>query len=197
MKNQIYKYIPEAAFYHLETILKEFDFELKITAERKSKRGDFRVGRNQKMYISVNGSLNKYEFLITFIHEIAHMKAYLYYGNTPKPHGEHWKKCFQDLINPFMNERVFPLEILLPLVEYMINPKASTVADSKLYIALKGNNKDDKKYVFELIPESLFFFNDIKYKILKKRRTWYECQNIEDRKVFLFKKTARVIPVLE
>ena len=78
MKENINKHIPENARDKLDVLIKQFDFNLKITPNRKSRRGDFKIMPGQKMHISVNGSLNEYEFLLTLVLEIAHMKTYLY-----------------------------------------------------------------------------------------------------------------------
>ncbi|HAD34265.1 MAG TPA: hypothetical protein DCF44_07170 [Chitinophagaceae bacterium] len=44
--------------------------------------------------MSVNGNLNSYHFLITLLHEIAHMLVWEQFRNRVKPHGLEWKHVF-------------------------------------------------------------------------------------------------------
>ena len=42
--------------------------------------------------ISVNGNLNKYSFLITLIHELAHLLTFTQYKNRVDPHGRNGRE---------------------------------------------------------------------------------------------------------
>ena len=54
----------------------------------------------------MNNNLNKYSFLITITHEIAHMMIWEKHQNKVDPHGEEWKmpatienpKVFEEII---------------------------------------------------------------------------------------------------
>ena len=63
--------------------------------------------------ISVNNSANPYRFLITIIHEIAHLVAFKDFGYFIKPHGKEWKSCYQKLITPFLKPEIFPQKLLI------------------------------------------------------------------------------------
>ena len=68
------KYIPEAAVPTIAEWIIHYDFKLKIKKERNSRLGDYtppREGLNH--LITINHNLNKYAFLITLVHEVAHL----------------------------------------------------------------------------------------------------------------------------
>ena len=100
-------------------------------------------GRHQ---ITVNSSLNTYRFLITLIHEIAHLVAFEKYGRYIKPHGIEWKRTFQQLMLPYINPEVFPSKLLPVIAHHFKNPRASSDTDEKLAYALKQYDPaNDKK----------------------------------------------------
>ncbi|MDX1327094.1 MAG: SprT-like domain-containing protein, partial [Arenibacter sp.] len=115
MQETLGKYIPERAVGLCMQLIKENHINLKIVNERVTRHGDYRRLANGKHVITVNVSLNKYRFLLTLVHEIAHLLAFEKYGRTIKPHGVEWKRTFQLLMLPFLRPEVFPAK-LLPLL---------------------------------------------------------------------------------
>ena len=68
--------------------LQHYHVHLTVAKERKSILGDYRHRTHAKNHrISVNGNLNKYAFLITLLHELAHLLAFENFGNRIAPHG--------------------------------------------------------------------------------------------------------------
>ena len=70
-------YLPEGAFEPVVQLINHYKVHLTVTRERKSVLGDYRhavLGANHK--ITVNGNLNKYEFLITLLHELEHLLCF-------------------------------------------------------------------------------------------------------------------------
>jgi len=172
---------------------------LKISKRRTTKLGDYRqlnFGRHQ---ISVNYDLNPYQFLLTLLHELAHYYTYKKYGRRVKPHGAEWKQIFGDLIHRFNRPDVFPEEIRPILKKYAQNPKASTSGDGKLFIELSKYDTridDNLKYVFELLPGSLFKLeNGQIFQLKEKRRTRYACININNKRNYLIHQNAKVYPL--
>ena len=74
-------YVPKRSIKLLECWINELHLEIKVTKPRKSKLGDFKVIGDQ-LIISINNNLNKYAFLITLVHEIAHAFVFQKYQNT-------------------------------------------------------------------------------------------------------------------
>ncbi len=156
---------------------------LKIVNGRKTKHGDFRVLPNGKTQITVNSTLNKSQFLLTLVHEIAHHVTYQNYRGV-KPHGKEWKKAFQELMKPLLTTDVFPKEVLPYLVNHLKNPKASTDTDANLSLALRGfRAKKGNVFVSQLSDGVVFKFRGQQFKRGKKRRIRYECTQFNKWKI--------------
>src|ERR1051325_9211095 len=88
-------YLPEGAFENVVHYLHLYRVHLTVTKERKSILGDYRNAVNGKNHrITVNGNLNKYAFLITLLHELAHLLTYNQYGHRVVAHGKEWKTLY-------------------------------------------------------------------------------------------------------
>jgi len=73
-KEILAQYIPEEAIDKVLNRIIEKKVHLKITRGRRTKLGDYRPPvRHSNHRISINHDLNPYAFLITFIHEFAHL----------------------------------------------------------------------------------------------------------------------------
>lgn len=168
---------------------------LKIVNERITRHGDYRRDAQGFHLITVNASLNKYRFLITLIHEIAHLVAFEKFGRNIKPHGEEWKQTFQRLMIPFIRPEIFPNQLLPLLAKHFRNPKASSDTDAKLAIALKlfDQKESDKNYIFEIPMGSNFRIHNGKiFKKMALRVKRYECLEISSGRMYLFQPNAEV-----
>ena len=185
-------YIPEKAIPFVQFLIDEHHFTLKIVTQRQTKHGDFRQLPSGRFQITVNNNLNKHQFLLTLVHEIAHHVTHQKFGRV-QPHGQEWKTVFQHLMLPFLRPDIYPEKILSLLAKYLQNAKASTDSDVKLSLALKGNRAETGKYfIFDLDFGNVFSFKDILYKKGNKRRTRYECLNLKNKKVYLFNQNVEV-----
>jgi SprT protein len=192
LESNYQNYVPQKAIPFLEFLIDEHNFTLKIVNQRATKHGDFRSLPNGKFQITVNNNLNKHQFLLTLVHEIAHHVAHQKFGRS-LPHGKEWKAVFQHLMLPFLNPAIYPKKILPYLAHYLKNPKASTDADVNLSLALKGNIPETgKNFIFEIPFEALFIFKDVIYKRGNKRRTRYECLSMTNKKKYLFNQNVEV-----
>jgi hypothetical protein len=186
------KYLPENSVLLVVELLKQNPCHLKIVKNRKTKHGDFRKYSNGGYQITINNDLNCYRFLLTLVHEIAHLVTYKK-RKSVKPHGIEWKRNFQHLMLPFVNDEVYPNEILPFLAKYLINPKASTDADVNLSLALKQYDAlTNKSFIFEIPMDSKFSHNNRIFIKGNKRRTRYECVEIQTDKKYLFHQNAEV-----
>ena len=152
-------HIPAPAVEYCFHLWKASPFELKITRSRQTKVGDFTSRRTRSHpRITLNNDLNPYLFLMTYVHEVAPLRVYLTLGNRVDPHGEEWRTVFTDLMVPLLWESVFPDEILHELRRHMINPKASSFADSKLTQAFRKFDKNASQFaILAEIPEGSVF----------------------------------------
>ena len=192
MNSNYQNFIPEKAIPFVQFLIDEHSFDLKIVNQRATKHGDFRTLPNNRFQITINNNLNKYQFLLTLVHEIAHHVTHQKFGRV-QPHGKEWKTVFQHLMLPFLQPKIYPKEILPHLANYLKNAKASTDSDVNLSLALRGNvSETGKKFVFEISFGSLFLFKGTIYKRGNKRRTRYECLNMQNKRVYLFNQNAEV-----
>jgi hypothetical protein len=192
----ISKYVPSTSVQYCVDIWVTHRFSFKVTRERRSKLGDYRFHKKQKNHIiTVNGNLNPYGFLITFLHEAAHMIHYELKGNNNPPHGVIWKKIFSELMSPLLSPEVFPKELLIPLKKHMINPKASTYSDPNLAKMIKKYDPFQLQYEFfleELNVGDRFKLNGSMYEKEKKRRTRSLCRDLHSGKRYLISEMAKV-----
>ena len=188
------KYIPQASIASVFQLITAHNIHLKIVNERVTRHGDYRKMSNGNHQITVNSNLNNFHFLITLIHEIAHLIAIKKYGNSIKPHGIEWKRTFQQLMLPYLRPEIFPNNLLPFLAIHFKNPKASCDTDANLSLALKEYDApNDKNYVFEIPLGSRFrIYNGKIFKRGKRRVKRFECIEISTGKVYLFNPNAEV-----
>ena len=122
IRNKVLNYIPKSSISLVENLINENNLLIKIVKIRKTKHGDFKKFRDGSSQITINHIDNKYRFLITLIHELAHFRVNRNLIRRVKPHGTEWKKTFQLLMLPFLNNTIFPNKILSDLANYLKNP---------------------------------------------------------------------------
>jgi hypothetical protein len=188
------KYIPKNALPEVLLLLKKHQVYLQIVNQRVTRHGDYRKLPNGQHKITVNANLNTYKFLITLIHEIAHLVAFTKYGTRIKPHGKEWKLTFQQLMLAFINPNIFPNELLPILASHFKNPKASSDTDTRLALALKQYDPaSDKLHIFEIPFGARFKIrNNREFIRGNKRVKRYECKEIATGKIYLFNPNAEV-----
>jgi len=192
------QHVPHHAIDYTFQLWTQTAFELKLSKKRESKVGDFTFKRNSAIQrITLNHDLNPYLFLITYIHEVAHLRVHLHYGNRLEPHGTEWKKVFQNLMQPVLNESVFPPEILHILLRHMENPKASSFADRELTLALRKFDlvSSQQLMVSELPEGSIFKLQGKYFKKGKLKRTRVLCHEIKSKRQYLVPAEATVSDV--
>lgn len=202
LRNQkvLSKYIPEKAVALISEWIYTYDFKLKIKKSRSTKLGDYRSPYKGKNHIiSVNNDMNPYAFLITLVHEIAHLCNYEEHKNRVKPHGKEWKNHYKSLMNHFLGKDIFPEDVETALNNYMSNPAASSCSDINLLRVLKKYDANTTGVILEELPEgSTFSYNKKRHFIKGERiRKRYKCQEVGTNKVYLFNPIAEVEPLSE
>jgi len=194
LKHILSPYLPEHATDTVFELIKLYGVNLKIVNERVTRHGDYHRDQNGQHQITVNSNLNKYRFLITLVHEIAHLAAFEKYGRNIKPHGDEWKSTFQRLMVPFIRPEIFPSQLLPLLARHFRNPKASSDTDATLSLALKQfDERSEKNYIFELPYGSNFRIHNGKvFKKGPQRIKRFECQEVSTGRIYLFNPNAEV-----
>ena len=179
-------YVPEKSKKLLQYWIDEINVSVGISNPRKSKLGDFRVVDNQ-MKITINNNLNKYSFLITLVHELAHAFMFKKYKYNVSPHGKHWRLMFKSLMLNFLSPDYFPEDILRVLSKHMINPKASTFTDLNLIKILKKYDINSSVTISNLSAGDLFKIDSgkifLRGEISRKRIKCIECKT---KNIYLF-----------
>ncbi|WP_010230547.1 SprT-like domain-containing protein [Gillisia marina] len=194
MSDVLERYLPSHAVSPVFNLIEENNIHLKIVNERVTRHGDYRRRPNGVHQITINANLNKYRFLITLVHEIAHLLAFERFGSAIKPHGREWKFTFQQMMLRFIRPEIFPIQLLPLIAKHFKNPKASSDTDAQLSVALKSfDPENDKNYIFELPLGGVFkIYNGKVFKKGAKRRKRYECVEMDTGKVYLFQPNAEV-----
>ncbi len=196
---QLSKYIPSTAAPIISEWINDTACRFKVTRSRASKLGDYRSPfKNEPHQITINHDLNPYSFLITTVHEFAHLKTWQQHKNKVKPHGKEWKNNFKSLMDAFLKLNLFPEDITLALVKYMNNPAASSCTDLTLYKVLKSYDKSE----FETVTIDTIEFNSyfsIKngrvFQKLERLRKRYKCLEVKTQRIYLFHPIAEVKPI--
>lgn len=173
------KYLPEGVEEYCHDILWQYGIQLHIKKPRKTKLGDYRPPRNGEAHrISVNNDLNQYSFLLTFLHETAHLINFEKRGFKVQPHGIEWKKEFQVISDPIFEKSIFPEDVFSALRNYLNNPGASSCSDPSLIRVLKRYDNDNQQYVFveSIVVGSKFKTRDGRIFVRgEKLRSRYKC----------------------
>ena len=131
------------------------------------------------------------------IHELAHFRVNKNSNFKKAPHGSEWKNTYKLLMLPFLNNTIFPDNVLSKLAKHMKNPSATTDSDIDLVISLSKYDKhNDSVFLFDVLNESLFEFNNQTYKKIGKLRKRYICKDIIKNKKYLFSPVTRVKKIL-
>lgn len=193
------KYLPSEAAPIISQWINDTNCRFKVTRSRSSKLGDYRAPfRGSTHQITINHDLNPYSFLITTIHEFAHLKTWQEHKHLVKPHGLEWKESFKTLMQPFLKLNIFPQEIVYAISSYMSNPAASSCTDLHLYRALKNYDRlDSFIHTVEELPENSIFQlkNGRTFQKKEKLRKRYRCIEIDTNKIYLFHPIAEVLPL--
>ncbi len=197
-KEILAQYIPEKAVEPVYKSIVAHKIHFKITRSRKTKLGDYRPPiRHPHHRITINHDLNRYSFLITYIHELAHLLVYEHYKNRVAPHGKEWKQTYKELMLGYLRLDIFPENIQIVLKRSIQNSRASSTSDLKLSRILQQYDKTNGHDRVEDLPFNAVFEtqNGRQFKKGERVRTRYKCQNLQNKRTYLFHPLTPVIPV--
>ena len=187
---QLRSYLPEGSFDEVLQYLQQYKVHLTISRKRQSILGDYRHAHAGNTHrISVNGNLNQYSFLITLLHELAHLFTFEKFGPQVMAHGPEWKNEFSKILAQFLLKKIFPADIQRALLRTLQSPAASSCGDEKLLRVLHAyDEKTAGTQLVEQIPEgSLFRIKGERiFRKGEKVRKRYKCVEVKTGKLYLF-----------
>lgn len=187
------KFVPIEAVSYCNKLYENLGFEFKIKKARQTKLGDYRYDHEiDRHIISINNDLNAYSFLVTYLHEVAHLVAFKKHGNRIMPHGVEWKKCFMEVAQPMLTTNVFDERVLNVLNKYFKNPKASSCSDPTLYNILKKFDANPSLQLKDIKAGEEFYFNKRIFRKLEKKRTRSVCLELKTGKKYAIAEIAEV-----
>ncbi|TDO28337.1 SprT-like domain-containing protein [Sediminibacterium goheungense] len=176
-------FLPDGSFEQVVAYIQHYRVHLTITKKRKSVLGDYRhpvMGKNHR--ITVNGDLNKYEFLLTLLHELAHLLTFEQYRNRVEAHGAEWKACYSNLLIQFVEKGIFPDDIKAALHRCIMNPAATANGETDLLLVLrKYNTRQNGLIPVADIPAGRLFQTENGRVFMKGllRRKRFECVEVK------------------
>jgi hypothetical protein len=183
-------FLPPGTADAVLSYLHEHKVHLTIAKHRQSILGDYRHRTHHRNHrISVNGSLNPYSFLITLLHELAHLQTFEQFANRVQAHGKEWKTIYGKLLQQFLQHKIFPPDIERELLLSLKNPAASSCAEDGLLRVLR--NYDSKESTHRLVEEislhCLFRLHDGRiFQKGEKLRKRFKCKEVATGKLYLF-----------
>lgn len=198
--NILAQYMPAPAAPIVAKWIDYFQCEFKISKNRSTKLGDYRHPfKDNGHKISVNNDLNPYAFLVTTVHEFAHLLTWNDHKNRVKPHGPEWKINFKRMMKPFFDMAVFPQDVHQSIEMYLNNPAASSCTDLQLARALKKYDQPTAALVHvEQLPiKAVFKLKDGRsFEKGERIRKRYRCICLDNNKIYLFNPLAEVLPAV-
>ncbi len=195
----IIKYLPNNTVEYVLELLIKHKIQLKLTKPRNTKYGDYRHPTKVDNFhrISLNVNLNPYNFLITYLHEVAHLTTFEKYGNRVEPHGKEWKNEFKIILKPMVVSRILPDDINHALLEYIKDPSASTNTNHLLNKTLFKYDYEKRMMLEELEEGEIFKIETGKiFKKGKKLRTWFQCFEVNTNKEYRVSSLSKVERIL-
>lgn len=194
------KYLPPGSGKLIISWLKGHKVNIKFTRGRASKLGDYRSPSPGSSHrITINNDLNPYALLLTLVHEIAHMKAWVRFGKRIKPHGIEWKEQYRELLLEATDSVELPGEIREGFRKYSMRIGATGVSDKELVRLLRKYDPPQLGTLLEELPEGTVFRtgNGRTFRKKEKLRKRYRCELLPSGKIYLFSPLAIVDPLPE
>ena len=183
-------YLPAGTSPEVMPYILNYRVHLTITRERQSILGDYRHPHGTTGHrISINGNLNKYAFLITLLHEIAHLVTFVKYANRVASHGKEWKHEFSQILRNFTGRNFMPADVEAAIMAGIHSPAASSCADEGLMRVLRRYDPQKVNHFFveQLPPGAIFKTKDGRiFRKGEKIRKRYRCEEVATQRIYLF-----------
>jgi hypothetical protein len=178
------QYLPAAAVDYCFGLWLAQPFDFRLRKSRLTKVGDFTCHPGRIPRITLNRDLHPYLFLVTYVHEVAHLEVHRQFDNRAEGHGQEWKRAFRQMLEPVLNELIFPTDLLVALKEHMTDPRASTFSDPELVRVLRQYDPlaDTQIFLADIPEGSIFGIRGRWFKKGETKRTRVLCQEIKSKR---------------
>jgi hypothetical protein len=191
-------FIPEKSLDEVVVLLQKYPIHLGLMAPRSGRYGDYHSPQKKGEFhkITVNGDLNKFAFLMTFLHEYAHLLVFVNFGPRAQAHGNEWKSSFRQLLHHFIQLEIFPNDIRFALQNYMKKVPASTASDPQLMRVLERYNTrkspENEMTVEQLPQKARFSYNGELFEKGERLRKNFICTRLSNGAKYRFSPVAKV-----
>jgi SprT protein len=191
------RFLPPGTSELLPPLLEGRSVLLKVKPARSTKFGDYRPLKDKKHLhqITINNDLNPYAFMVTLLHEIAHLHAFEVHKNKVKPHGQEWKGIYSEILSPFISLDYLPDDVYKSLLAHINGPTASSCSDHTLFQALKKYNPaNNGMLLLEALPHGSHFVwrNGQVFEKADKVRKRYRCIDVKTKRIWFFHPMAEI-----
>jgi hypothetical protein len=196
-KQILSKYLSESCVDNVYKWFRQHHASLKITSGRSTKLGDYRPPHNGLPHrITVNHNLNKHEFVITLVHEMAHLLCFKKHGRGVKPHGNEWKLVYRDLFPEICPPGILPGDVEQSIQTFFHPQTSYRQGNEVLKEALRKYDSGPENITVEDIPDGGdFIFGQRIFRRVSKLRKRYKCMCLENKRLYSFGAMAVVVPV--
>ncbi|MDR1112363.1 MAG: hypothetical protein LBL18_01180 [Bacteroidales bacterium] len=196
---QIGRYFPPEALSFSFSLFDKENFRIKITPHRRSKKGDFRLSAfpHSPPLITINSTLSPYEFLVVYLHEVAHYMAYKWHPKRIAPHGKEWKAQYRQLFHELLSTVTLPSEVKIAFETHLQHVKSSSASDGALNNLFYKDSviHPDEFMVKELQPNDLFLCQKKVFRFERLVRTRVRCIMIRNNKPYLVPGHVKVLKI--
>lgn len=197
LTDQLASYLPETAGNYISNIVVGINIQIRVSPPRKTKLGDYRPPFNgQNHRISINNNLNRYEFLLVLLHEIAHALVWTEHKRDVQPHGREWKTQFRNLLWWMYDKNVFPPNIAKAIKnDYFKKPSFTGGFSVQLREELLKYSSQKNVLRVKDLPENVIFQLKTGKQFIKieKLRSRYKCKCIQNNRLYAIHQFAEVI----
>jgi SprT protein len=155
-------HLPTECIAYVDDLLNDHSVVVRLSRRRATKLGDHRPPSRAVPWhrISINEDLNPYAFLVTLLHEVAHMTTHAKHRKCRRlrPHGPEWQGEFAGIMRPVVAGGYVPGDVTAALQRSLARPKAATCSDRELLLSLARYDHADPAAarVEDLAPGTVF-----------------------------------------
>jgi SprT protein len=188
-------FFPAQAVEYVAKQIISLNFKLIISKKRYTKLGVFKPSKNSKKHIiSINGDLDNDLFYMVYLHEVAHLIVWNNYQRRAAPHGREWKKQYYQILQYSIDNNFFSDEIKNFVINSLDKPNFHLTVTRDLKKIIDESQGDIKLLRVKDLPDNCTFtlYNKRNFKLIRKVRTRYKCQDLNNGRFYLVHSLAEV-----